>query len=281
VLAVKLLLAPAFVAAASLAARRYGPSVGGVLAGLPVVAGPILLAYALEQGPTFAGRAASGTLLGLLSLAAFVVVYGRLATRLSWMPCVLLGWLAFVTGTALLDNVALPSGLALAPALGVVIAGFAIGLLLLPPLADRAGRAARRPRWDLPARAACAAALVLTLTAIAGWLGPRLSGLLAPFPIITSVLAAFTLAQGGAAETVRLLRGMLIGFVAFALFCATLAVSLGDLGTGWAFALATAVALATQAIVLALTRRRAGEIAEPARALASLEPTLVGASQES
>ena len=49
-IAVKVLLAPGFVVVASLAARRYGPRIGGLIAGLPVVAGPILLIYALEHG---------------------------------------------------------------------------------------------------------------------------------------------------------------------------------------------------------------------------------------
>ncbi len=83
-LAVKLLLAPAFVVGASLAARRFGPRVGGLIAGLPVVAGPILLVYALAHGRAFAAGAAAGTLLGLVSLIAFVVVYARLASRLFW-----------------------------------------------------------------------------------------------------------------------------------------------------------------------------------------------------
>src|SRR6185312_14190825 len=111
------------------------------------------------------------------------------------------------------------------------------------------------PVWDLPLRAAGALALVLTLTAIAGWLGPQLSGLLAPFPIIATVLATFTHAQRGTDETLRLLRGLISGYGAFALFCFTLAVSLRPLGTAVAFLLATAVALLTQAIVLLLTHR--------------------------
>ena len=94
-IAVKLLLAPSFVVGASLAARRFGARVGGLIAGLPVVAGPILLAYALAHGRGFAAGAAAGTLLGLVSLIAFVVVYGRLAGRLSWGASMLVGWLAF------------------------------------------------------------------------------------------------------------------------------------------------------------------------------------------
>ncbi|MGF6700501.1 hypothetical protein OKW38_005113 [Paraburkholderia sp. MM5496-R1] len=53
-LALKLVLVPAFLAALTAAARVWGPSVAGWLAGLPVVAGPIMLLLAVERGPAFA-----------------------------------------------------------------------------------------------------------------------------------------------------------------------------------------------------------------------------------
>jgi hypothetical protein len=87
---------------------------------------------------------------------------------------------------------------------------------------------------------------VLTLTAVSGALGPHLSGLLAPFPIITSVLAVFTHAHGGHPQVVVLLRGFLVGFYGFAAFCFVLAVALPTFATAASFGLATAVALATQ-----------------------------------
>jgi len=255
VLVVKALLAPSFVVGASLAARRFGPWVGGVVGGLPVVAGPILLAYALAHGRVFAQHAAAGTLLGLLSLTAFVVVYGRLAPRARWWVCMLCGWLAFAIGTLVLDGVAVP----VAVALFLACAGFAAGLLLLPaPAGDRVVIASA-PSWDLPVRAACALALVLALTTASGWLGPQLSGLLAPFPVITTVLATFTHTQRGAGESVRLLRGMLSGFVGFALFCFTLTISLEASGVAAAFLFATAAALAGQAVMIVRARRVAGE----------------------
>lgn len=247
VLAVKALLAPIFVVGASLAVRRFGARVGGVVGGLPVVAGPILLVYALEHGTGFAAHAAAGTLLGLVSLTGFVVVYGRLAGRVGWVACLLAGWLAFALWTVLFSSVTASPSVALV----LAFAAFAIGLALLPRLQSEAGAFAPVPAWDLPLRAGFALALVLALTAASGWLGPQLSGLLAPFPVITTVLATFTYVQRGQQETVRLLRGMLTGFGAFALFCFTLAVSLRGLGVAGAFALATAVALLTQTTILA------------------------------
>jgi hypothetical protein len=255
VLAVKALLAPSFVMGASVAARRFGPWVGGAVGGLPVVAGPILLAYALAHGAVFAQHAAAGTLLGLLSLTAFVVVYGRLANRARWFVCMLCGWLAFAIGTLALDGVAVSAGVALS----LACVGFAVGLLLLPETVGGRTVIASPPAWDLPLRAACALALVLALTTASGWLGPQLSGLLAPFPVITTVLATFTHTQRGAGDAVRLLRGMLSGFVAFALFCFTLTISLRASGVAAAFLLATAAALVGQGATIARARRIAPE----------------------
>ena len=267
-LLVKLLLAPSFVVGASLAARRFGPRVGGLVAGLPVVAGPIVLSYALAHGRGFAAGAAGGTLLGLVSLSCFVTVYGRLSRSLAWGACMVSGWLAFAVATALFSAFAIPAGVAL------VLAALAIaaGLAWLPhPRAPQSAPTVP-PSWDLPLRAGCALALVLTLTAIASWLGPQLSGLLAPFPIIATVLSTFTHAQRGSDEAVRLLRGMLTGYGAFALFFFTLAVSLRSLGTGPAFALATAIALGTQGLVLSRFAQR-----EPAGAAIAPRAGEVGA----
>jgi hypothetical protein len=260
-LAVKLLLAPSFVVGASLVARRFGPRVGGLIAGLPVVAGPILLAYALAHGRAFAAGAAAGTLLGLVSLIAFVVVYARLAGRLSWGASMLAGWLAFALATAAFSAVSVPAG----AALGLAGAGLLLGLASLPRPRLQARAHATPPAWDLPLRAGCALALVLTLTAVAGWLGPQLSGLLAPFPIIATVLATFTHAQRGTDELLRLLRGLLSGFGAFALFFFTLAISLRQMDTASAFALATLVAVLTQAAALVLSRRER-QVGAPSRA---------------
>jgi hypothetical protein len=246
-LAVKLLLAPCFVVCASLAARHFGPRVGGLLGGLPVVAGPILLAYALAHGAAFARSAAVGTLLGLVSLIAFVVVYARLAGRASPALSMLAGWVAFAAVTALFSALSAPAGAALA----IAGAGLLIGLLATPRSSHPPAHAAPAPAWDLPMRALCAMALVLTLTAVAGWLGPQLSGLLAPFPVIATVLATFTHHQRGAAEAQRLLLWLLGGYGAFALFCFTLAVSLRPLGTGAAFGLAVSVSLLTQGAIIA------------------------------
>ncbi|HEX8051023.1 MAG TPA: hypothetical protein VF504_06100 [Solirubrobacterales bacterium] len=246
-LAAKILLAPLCVVAVSLAGRRWGVAVAGVLGGLPVVAGPILLVETLVHGRDFGADAAAGTLLGLAALTAFVVVYGRVARRIGPVQSVFCGWAAFLLGVVVLTPLQPPPGLSL-----ILVAGcFALGLKLLPPLPPPPA-AAVPPGWDLPARALAALGLVLALTAVSGALGPHLSGLLAPFPIITSVLAVFTHAHGGATQVGVLLRNFLFGFYGFAAFCFVLAVALPALTTAAAFALATATALAVQTTIFLL-----------------------------
>jgi hypothetical protein len=250
-LATKLFLAPLCVIGVSLAGRRWGVAVAGVLGGLPVVAGPILLVLTLLHGRSFGADAAAGTLLGLAALTAFVVVYGRVAPSLPPAASVVAGWSAFLLGVALLTLIHPPP----LGALILVGVGFAIGLGLLAAPRLPLAPLGPLPWWDLPARGAAALVLVVILTGASGALGPHLSGLLAPFPIVTSVLAVFTHAHGGGDQVRILLRNFLVGFYGFAAFCFTLAVTLDSTGTAAAFSIALVAALAVQATTFAVRAR--------------------------
>jgi hypothetical protein len=69
-LVLKLTLAPALVAVATVVARRVSPRAGGMVSGLPVVAGPIVIIYAVEHGDRFARDAAAAAVLGMISLVS-------------------------------------------------------------------------------------------------------------------------------------------------------------------------------------------------------------------
>jgi hypothetical protein len=258
-IAIKVLLAPGFVVLASLLGRRFGPRLGGLIGGLPVVAGPILLVYALEHGKRFAAHSATGTLLGMVSLMAYVVVYGRLARRGAWWRSLLAGWCAFALFTLLFTPLRVPAAVALA----IVAVALVAAPLLLPRAV--AGLAARTPlpSWDLPLRAVCTLVLVLSLTAAAGWLGPQLSGLLTPFPVIATVLACFSHAQYGPDDVLQLLRGLLMGYGGFALFCFVVAVATVPFGIAAAFLLACLAAVLCQ-FALLLRMRSLAVSAAPA-----------------
>jgi hypothetical protein len=109
--------------------------------------------------------------------------------------------------------------------------------------------------------------LVLVLTGLSGAFGPHLSGLLAPFLVITSVLAVFTHSHNGVAQLGILLRNFLVGFYGFAAFCFLLAVTLPALTTIAAFGLATVAALAVQATIFLLRSEADASGRRPQRSL--------------
>src|SRR5690242_19844219 len=182
----KLTLAPALVAGTTLVARRWGALLAGVVGGFPAVVGPILIALDAQHGDAFTARAAAGALAGLISLIAFVLAYGWVARRLPWPATLVISWAAFAAATVALEGVALRSEVTLP----VVLLSFGLAYALMPR-ARSAPRDPDPPHFDLAMRVIATAAFVVVLTAASGALGPRLSGLLAAFPVLASVLAAF------------------------------------------------------------------------------------------
>ena len=246
-LALKLLLVPAFVLLVSLAGRRYGPSMAGWLAGLPVVAGPILFFLAWEQGPVFAHGAA---VLGLSAVAAtvsFCLAYAHACRRLPWPLALAVSVGVWVVMALLLS--------ALPPSPWLALAVAAVALLLAPHLSPQvapivAGR--EMGPVELAIRVAAGAALTLGVTLASERLGPVWSGLLAVFPVLTLVLAVFSHRGQGAAYTAALLRALVTGLYAFAAFCFVLAHTVPHVGVLAAFGAATLAALVAQAF----TRKR-------------------------
>ena len=250
-LLLKLVLAPMLVVASSLAGRRWGPELAGALVALPIVAGPILFITYLDHGRRFVSRAASASLLGLVSLALFAVVFALLSRTRGWASTLAIGWSACLVTDLALSSLRLPAVAGLC--VSVVATGTALRVMSVKEAgADRP--APSLPWWDLPARAVATGGLVLALTGAAARLGPGLTGVLAPFPTGTSVVAAFALAQGGSAAAVATARGVLRGLWGFAVFCFLTAVLAGPLG-GSAFAVATLGALGTQLAVRRISPR--------------------------
>ena len=249
--ALKIVLAPAFVVAITLVARRYGSRIGGVVGGLPAIAGPILFVLALDHGRSFAADAAVGTLLGVLAVMAFVAGYVVVSSRFRWPAAVAGGWACFLATVGVLEPVHVDAYIALVLAL----AATAATVRFLPRPVAGVAVGDDHPRGELALRALCALVPVAAITASAHLLGPHLSGLLASFPIMTPVLAAFTQSRHGAKEAARLLHGLATGFFSYALFCFVVAVALEGLGIAATFGLATAVALAVQGAALVATGR--------------------------
>jgi hypothetical protein len=247
-LTVKLLLSPALVGAASAAGRRWGPRAGGLAAALPIVAGPVLFFYAVEQGAAFASSAALGTLVGLVPLTAFCLTHGALARRLVGLSrrvaaplCLVSGWVSFLALAVLLRPVPVPAWACTA----VGAAALGIGLALVPDVpVDGQGGLHHHPGVELAVRMAAAAILVTVLTGVARRIGPAWSGVLTPFPVASSVVVIGAHLADGPASLPETLRGFLLGLFGFVAFLTVLAWGLEPLGIPAAFALGVAASVA-------------------------------------
>jgi hypothetical protein len=251
VLALKLLLVPAFLLLISLAGRRWGPAVAGWLAGLPVLTGPILFLLALEHGPGFASAAATVSLSAVFAAVAFILTYARVCARAS-PGLSLLAALAIWCCAALLLTLLPPDNFA-----SLLIALFA--LIVAPKLFPRISApilTATLPKWELPLRMLAGAAVALAVTTLAATIGPAWSGMFAVFPVITIVLSVFSHRASGPAFTATLLRAMIWGLYALASFCLALAVLLPQQGVTVAFLAAIAVAIAVQWALKSRLHRR-------------------------
>lgn len=244
-LILKLLLVPTLVLLLTLTGRRWGPSLAGWLAGLPLVAGPTLLFVALDQGASFAAAAALASLTSVPANLSFMLCFAWVGLRSSWPAAALAGVAVFAALAMVLTRMPFSPWTAL---------GFSLLSLLLisrafPRVAfDRVPQA--HSRWELPTRCVAAGAMTLLVTVLAGSLGPTNSGLMAAFPVLGLVLGVFSHLAWGGAGAARLLAGMVRGMTAFAMFCFFLSLALPRLDVSWAFALAFIAALLTQLLTV-------------------------------
>lgn len=248
-LALKLVLTPALIAVATLAGRRFGPSVGGWLVGLPFTSGPVSFFLAVEQGTSFAAAAASGSIAGAAASALFAVVYAAVARRSGWGLSLAVASVAFLLTIAVLRLLPLGGGFPV-PLLPLYMLTVAAALAAIWVIAEPAAlpTGVPSPRWDLPARMVVATSLVVAITGVAPILGPQLTGLVTTYPVYASVLAAFAHAQRGGTAAVHVVRGLCFGLLAFASFFFVIGALVDRAGIGPAFAGAIAAALAVQTL---------------------------------
>lgn len=257
-LALKLVLTPTIILAATAAGRRFGRIASGWFVALPLTSGPITIFLAIAHGRPFAARVSTGSLGGAIGEASFCVAYAHVAQRRGWLASALAASFAYAASATVLELVPLRATWSDVLVLAAVAAGsLVVGLELVPPVPAQL-EPQLPSRWDLPARAVVSSAFLVTLTATATILGPRLSGLIAVYPLYTVVLAAFAHAHEGRPGAVQVLRGLLLGLYSFVAFYTVAALLLPASTTAEAFAAAFAAALTVQAVSLwAITRQRA------------------------
>lgn len=236
-LALKIILVPALIAAITLAGRRWGQGFAGWLGSFPIVAGPVLLILALENGSSFGADAARAALAGVAPSMLFYVVYTRLASYAGWPIVVTVSLLAWFAFTAMLLALALPLWMATL----VTAAALYLAPRLMPAPTPITARSPHR--FELPARMLTGATVTLVSSELGRLGGPSLSGYAALFPSIGMIVAAFNHAQASASMATEFLRGMTRGMWSVAAFCLALSFGLPRLSLAGAFAAAAVVAL--------------------------------------
>jgi hypothetical protein len=250
-LALKLSLTPILILGASLASRRWGNAIAGWIVGLPLTSGPVSLFLTLSQGPRFAEQAAAGTLIGTAGQALLAVAYFWAAEWRDWPLAVVAGAVGFFSCGLLLQALALPPPALFVIALVALTAGLAI-----TPRPERTCRAVSLPRWDLPARIVVATTLVVSVTAAAPALGPRLSGIVASFPVFAVVLTIFAHHHQGKEAARLVVRGLMMGLYGFACFFETISLLLARVPAAEAFGAALLAVILVQGLSFRLMRRR-------------------------
>lgn len=240
-LTLKLVLVPAFVAALTVAGRVWGPSVAGWLAGLPVVAGPIVLLLALERGSPFAAQASAASVAAIAASEAFNFAYAWTCRRFAWPLALVVGMVGWVGVAILLTQC--PVGLAWAMA--AACAAVTVSLSGLPRVTGHAP-AARLGIGDLAVRMLGGALLTLAVTTLSASMGAAWSGLLSVFPLLGIVLAVSAQRAHGADFVALLMRGMVIGRASFAAFFAVTATLLPRYDVWLSFVCAAVVSIVVQ-----------------------------------
>ncbi len=249
----KIALPPVLVAIMTLATRVWGPTVGGLLLGLPWMTGPVLFFLARDKGIAFAVGACTGIELGVVCICAYLLAYGLMTALASWPLCLAAAAAAFAGSAWGLQDIELP----LWAAAGLAAVGL-LATALLMPRAHASVPSAVPPWWDIPARMAVTFGLVAVIMLSADLLGPQLSGIVATYPAIFTVLGAFTHHQWGRDAVRRLLRGLAISLISFVAFFLVVGRTAPWAGVEEAFVLASLPAVAISALLLQASRLRAG-----------------------
>ncbi len=227
---------------ASLVSRRLGHAAGGLLAGMPMIAGPITGLLLVDQPADAVSAVCLATLACQPALMAYLVSFAHAAQRWRWWVCLLAASAVFLASGALLLALPLPDWGRVALALVAPV----LGLRAMPHAAfiAQAGPVVL-PRIELGCRVAVAMAVAAGVMWGAQHLSAGLAGLLLAAPIAGLVLPAFTLPRHGGPATAALLAGFARGQAGFVVFFVVMLLTLPHWhgAACWALAMSAAAVL--------------------------------------
>ena len=210
-LLLRMAITAAFVVTASVITERSGPVIGALVATLPISAGPSYVFLALDHDAAFIAEGALASLpinaATILLGLTYVVLAQRRSAAVSLAGAVIV-WLALAALSRTVQW-------SLAGGLLANAVTFAICLPLMQRFRHVKMPLITRRWYDIPLRASLVATLVATVVTASGWVGPRISGIIALFPIVfTSMMLILHPRIGGPATAAVIANGAwgLMGF---------------------------------------------------------------------
>jgi len=253
----KIAFTPLLLAACTFVAHRWGDAVGGWLLGLPITSGPVSIFLFAEHGAGFAEKAARATLLGVVAAAVFCATYAIVSARARWWKslgvsyavCLATAWALTMVRLSLSESLVLVFVALVVLAVGVR----ASARRFAAETSDEVAGPEDAPcdeRSALATQMLVAAISVVAITAIAGLLGPRIGGILAPLPVLAAVMATSSHRRGAKRQAQGLLRGAVAGSWGGVAFFAAVAIMLPSAGALATYTVATGAALAAGAAAM-------------------------------
>lgn len=239
-LVLRMAIAAAFVVSASVITERSGPVIGALVATLPVSAGPSYVFLAIDHDAAFIAQGALSSLPVNAATIFMGLTYVVLAQRHSFAASVgsAVGvWLMLASIIRLFDWT-LTAGLA------ANLVAFGICIPLLAKYRHAKMPLVTRRWYDIPFRASLVAALVAIVVSTSSWVGPRVSGVIALYPIVFTSMMVILHPRIGGPPTAAVLANSAWGLLGFGMAIAVLQVGAADFGSaiGLGMALATCIA---------------------------------------
>ncbi len=236
----RMAIVAALVVTASIITERFGPAIGALIASLPISAGPSFVFLALDHDAPFVAESALASLPVNAATIFLLLTYALLAQRHG---------MAIATGTSVavwlvLAFIVRQFEWTLAGGLAVNAITFAICIPLLEPYRHMKEIPLITRRWyDVPLRALLVATLVATVVTTSGWVGARISGTIALFPIVFTAMILIFHPRMGGPPTAALIANGGWGMMGYGAAIATLYVAAQRFGSATGLGLALLISV--------------------------------------
>lgn len=249
----KLLLTAGIVVAATVAAERAGPLIGGLVATLPVTIWPAYVFLSLDHDAAYVAAAARSGLAINTVAPVFLLIYAVLAkSRGLLVPftVAVASWIVLALAVRTFEWTLLTAVLLNAAVYPVCLwIGNTMTRVEMPRL--------RRAWYDLPLRILLVCALMAALLQTSLWAPPTVTGVLAVYPVSSTCLMLILHPRFGGPVTTAVLMHSMWGLFGISFGLIALSLAVVPLGKAPALALALAIPVTWNFSVWVVRRRQA------------------------